>query len=101
MSDVLAPPNPSSATPRGSSQDEQVRDVAVSVAAQGRTTTAASLRVASLTSRARFKRAAKTSAMLLGLAFYRVFSAAMVDFWADVWLPMILQRFLAIAPRNY
>ena len=29
-------------------------------------------------------------AMLLGLAFYHVLGAAMVDFWADVWLPMDL-----------
>lgn len=68
MADEFAPPKHASQPPRRASGDEQSRSVVVEVRGQGGFTSKATLHILSLTDRARFKRATKTSAMLFGLA---------------------------------
>ncbi len=68
MTDAFTPPQSPPKPPHRAAGDEQFREVAVQVRGQGGVTAQATLRIASLTDRARFARATKTSALLFGLA---------------------------------
>ncbi len=68
MTNAFTPPQSSPPPPRRAPGDEQIRDVVVQVRGQGGLTTQATLHIASLTDRARFMRATRTSALLFGLA---------------------------------
>ena len=68
MTDAFTPPQQPTRPPKRPAGDEQIRVIAVEVRGQGGVTSSATLQIASLTDRARFKRATKTSAILFGLA---------------------------------
>ncbi len=68
MTDAFSPPQQPTPPPKRAPGDEQIRTIAVEVRGQGGLKSSGTLQIASLTDRARFKRATKTSAILFGLA---------------------------------